>query len=262
MAASSGAEGGVNDQGSQRLDSPVADLTVFFPAHDEEGNVEAVVRGALRVLPRITADFEVLVVDDGSRDRTAEIVLGLAREDPRVRLARHETNLGYGAALRTGFREARKSLVFWTDGDDQFDLEELPRFVSELRRADVVIGYRLNRQDPPVRRLNGFAWSTLVRLLFRVRSRDVDCAYKVAPRRLLEALRCRADGAMISTEFLARAQQAGARIREVGVHHRPRRHGVSSGGDIRVILRAFRELFRLYGELRGGETAVRGWRTG
>ena len=229
-------------------------LSIFFPCHDEEANVEEAVRAALRVGPRVADDFEVIVVDDGSTDRTAEVSRRLAAEDARVRLVRHETNRGYGGALVTGIRAARGDLVFWTDGDNQFDLDELPAFLSELARADVVIGYRIDRQDHWMRRLNGVLWSGLVRLLFRVRSRDVDCAFKVVPRRWLTDLPLASRGAMISTELLVRLGRRGARIVERGVRHRPRRFGEASGAKLAVIVRAFGELFRLYGELthRGG----------
>ncbi len=225
-------------------------LTVFFPAHDEAENLPGVLESALRVLPRITDDFEIIVVDDGSTDGTAAVVDAIRARDGRVRLVRHEKNLGYGAALRSGFAAATRDLVFFTDGDGQFDLEELPAFLARRADAPVVIGYRIDRQDSRLRRFNGFAWSLLVRLLLGVRSRDVDCAYKVFPRTLVQSLRLEAEGAMISTEMLARIQARGVRILEVGVHHRPRLHGLSSGANPAVILRAFVELFRLGGRLR------------
>jgi glycosyltransferase involved in cell wall biosynthesis len=228
----------------------VRSLSIFFPAHNEEGNVARAVASALEILPLVADHHEVIVVDDGSTDRTADIVEEIASGDPRVRLVRHERNQGYGAALRSGFAASSMEHVFFTDADNQFDLGELPRFLGHLSGADVVIGYRIDRQEGRLRRFNGFAWSALVRLLFRIRSRDVDCAYKVVPRELLDRIELGTGGAMISTELLARLQGLGAAIAECGVRHLPREHGQSSGGNLRVIIRAFGEMFRLLGRLR------------
>lgn len=225
-------------------------LTAFFPAHDEEDNVVPMAEAMLRVLPEVAAAWELVIVDDGSRDRTAERANELARLWPGVRVVHHETNRGYGAAIRSGLAAARHEWVFYTDGDRQFEPRQITRLVAELPRADVVVGYRARRADNVVRRLNTFAWNTLIRLLFGVRVRDVDCAFKLLPRSALEGLALEAEGAMISTELLAHLVRRGQRIVEVPIDHFPRVSGTPSGGDPRVIVRAFRELARLYPRIR------------
>ena len=168
-----------------------------------------------------------------------------------MRVVVHPTNRGYGAALRSGVRAAQQPWVLLTDADLQFDLRELVDFVPLAAQADLIAGWRIARQDPLHRRLNAAAWNWLVRSLFDLPVRDVDCAFKLVRRDLLEDIPLTSGGAMISTELVVRAVAAGGRVREVGVHHRPRVAGEQSGANPRVVLRAFRELARLQGELRG-----------
>ncbi len=230
-------------------------LSASFPAHDEQENVVPMIESLLAILPRIADRFEVIVVDDGSRDATFERAQAVAERDPRVRVIRHEVNRGYGAAVWTGLRAGRFEYAFFTDGDRQFDVEQLADLVPLLADHDVVVGYRVNRQDHWIRILNAHAWNWLVRTLFHVPVRDVDCAFKLFRRSALEGLEVRSGGAMFSAELIARLGARGARIVEVPVRHLPREQGTSSGGSPRVIARAFRELFALYRELRS--TAAR-----
>ncbi|MCG3127692.1 MAG: Dodecaprenyl-phosphate galacturonate synthase [Phycisphaerae bacterium] len=225
-------------------------LSLFFPCYNEEANVERVTRAAVEVGGTITDDFEVLIVNDGSRDRTGEIADRLAGEIPNVRAVHNQPNRGYGGALARGFRECRKNWIFYTDGDGQFDFKELPALIPLLEQCDIVSCYRLNRQDALHRKLNALCWSTLVNLLFRFGLRDVDCAFKIYPRTFIERIEMKSTGALIDTEMLAKAKYMGLRIRQVGVHHYPRTAGQQTGANFRVILRAFRELFKLYGEIR------------
>jgi len=223
------------------------ELAVSFvlPAYDEEPNIEQAISEATGVAERLFAEHEVVVVDDGSRDRTAELVQSIAERDPRVRLVSHGENRGYGEALRTGFLEARLPFVFFTDADLQFDLAELSQFLQYAGTVDVVAGYRKNRQDRLPRRLMAYGWNLLVRVLFYVPVRDIDCAFKLFDRRVLREVDIESVGAMVNTELMVKLGRAGASVVEVGVTHRPRRAGKARGANLRVILTAFREVRRM-----------------
>ncbi len=229
---------------------PKLDLSVFFPTYNEEHNIEALVMRAVDTLKRLAGRWEVIIVDDGSRDRTPEIAARLTQTVPGVRSVRHERNRGYGAAVKTGLQECRLEWVFFTDGDGQFDVTELERLLPATAEADFIAGYRRNRQDPWIRKLNAFAWGTLVRTLFGLNIRDIDCAFKLFQRRVLDAGGFRSDSALISTELLVRAKKLGYRFKQIGVRHLPRLAGRQTGAHPKVILHAFKELFQLYGQLR------------
>jgi glycosyltransferase involved in cell wall biosynthesis len=218
---------------------------------------DLVLRAIRSVLAQTFDDFEILVVDDGSTDDTRAVAEAAAAADPRVRVLVHEHNRGYGAALRTGIEGARCDWILLTDADLQFDLGELTRLLEPAQRHDVVVGFRMVRMDPLPRRANAYAWNRLVGLVFDLDVRDVDCAFKLVRRELAQHLGLSADGAMISTELLARARLAGASITEIGVHHRPRLAGRSSGADPAVVLTAFRELRRIRADLDGTPSAGR-----
>ncbi|HEY6759695.1 MAG TPA: glycosyltransferase family 2 protein [Baekduia sp.] len=237
----------------------LAGISIVLPCHDEAGNVERMVAEATAAARAVADAHEILIVDDGSRDPTRAVAQAEADRDPRVRLLVHEVNRGYGAALRTGFAAARLEWVFLTDADCQFDLMELTAAAPLALSCDLVCGYRVHRADPLHRRLNARAWNRLVRSTFGgLGVRDVDCAFKLMRRDLVQALPLQADGAVVSTELIVRARMAGARIGELGVTHRPRAAGRSSGASPAVVLRAFRELRALRAGLRaeaaGGAT--------
>lgn len=225
-------------------------LTIFFPCHNEEANVERVTRSAVEVGRRVADDLEVIIVDDGSTDRTGEIADRLAAEIPEVRAVHNRPNRGYGGALQRGFRAATKNWIFYTDGDGQFDLGELPRLLPLLGTHDVVSCFRLDRQDSWLRKLNAWAWTVLVNLLFGLRLRDIDCAFKIYPKPFIDQIELHSTGALIDTEMLAKARNRGLSIAQLGVHHYPRTAGEQSGANLRVILRAFKELFKLYRRIR------------
>ena len=224
-------------------------LSVFYPCYNEQDNVRRVVGEALAVLPALVDDFEIILVDDGSTDRTGEIVDELAAGDERISAVHHPVNRGYGAALQSGFRAATKELVFYTDGDGQFDIAELDKLLDLIDQYDIVSGRRCNRQDNFVRRLNAWLWGRLVTWVLGFRCRDVDSAFKLYRREVFERIEMKSTGALIDAEILARAIRAGYTLTEVPVGHRPRLAGQSTGAKLSVILRAFKELFRLRKEI-------------
>lgn len=210
--------------------------------------MEAVVRGALDVLPRFADDIEVTVIDDGSTDRTGRIADDLARADPRVRVVHHGTRRGYGGAVRSGLVSATKEFIFFTDGDRQFDIADVGRLIAAIDGVDAVMGYRLKRQDPPRARFVAWVYSWVIRFLFLGGFRDVDCAFKLFRREVFERVpleRVRSNGAFFSAELLITLRRAGIRTREVGVPHYPRTAGRAKGQQPKVILRAIRDLLRL-----------------
>ena len=216
-------------------------LSIFFPFHNEEENIERVVGAALEAAVAVTDDYEVIGVDDGSGDRTGEIGDRLAAE-----------NRGYGGALQSGFAAATKDYVFFSDGDGQFDLGELPKLVELIAggECDLALGYRVQRADSFMRSVNAKLYKTLIRILFGLKVRDIDCAFKLIDRKVFEQVTLESEGALISAELLIKARKAGFRFREVGVGHYPRTAGEQSGANLGVILRTFVEIARLWRKLR------------
>ncbi len=222
-------------------------LTIAMPAYNEAENIPAMIEEVTRVIATLTHDFEVIVVDDGSRDETAHVIGQMAQQFPQVRLVRHEVNRGYGTAVWSGLTNATKELIFFTDADRQFDINEITKLLAQVPYADLVVGHRAPRRDPFMRRLNGHGWSWLVTILFGYTARDIDCAFKLMRRQVVDHLRdeVQSGGATFSAEFLVRAKRAGFCIAEVPINgHRPRVAGNPTGAKPTVILRAFKELVR------------------
>ncbi len=227
----------------------VARLSYFFPAHNEEANLRGLVDEALQTLPGLAETFEIVIVDDGSRDSTGSIADELAASHPDlVRAIHHPTNLGYGAALLSGFRAARHDLVAFTDGDRQFrvaDLSRLTERLAEPDHPDVVLGYRIKRMDPLIRTLYARAYRFANLVWFQLRVRDVDCACKLFRRNALEEVAVESSGAFFSAELLIKLKTAGRSIAEVGIPHHPRTAGSATGAKPSVVLRAVRDFWRL-----------------
>jgi len=225
------------------------DLSIVFPVFDEARNVAPLIEHTLAWAPRVARSFEVIVVDDGSRDGSAAAVERARAGDPRIRLVRHARNLGYGAALRSGLRAARGRRIFFTDAELQFDLAELERLLAHADAFDLVAGYLAPRRDPWGRRVLAFGWGAIVRAVFGLRVRDIDCAFKLYRREVIDAIPIESIGAFVNTEILLRAERLGFRIHQVPVSHHPRRQGRQSGARPRVIVRALLEVLRFRREL-------------
>ncbi len=224
-------------------------LSWFFPAHNEEANLEPLVAEARAALPDLAEAWEIVIVDDGSRDRTPRLADELASADPgRVRVVHHATNLGYGAALRSGFAAASYDVVAFTDGDRQFRVADIGRLIDRLREPDapdVVAGYRIRRADPLVRTLYARLYRLANRIFFGLTVRDVDCACKLFRREALSGLRVESGGAFFSAELLIKLRASGRRVAEVGVPHYPRTAGSPTGAKPSVVLRAVRDFWAL-----------------
>ena len=227
----------------------VAALSYFFPAHNEEANLEGLVLEALAALPALAERFEIIAIDDGSKDQTPKIADRLAAANPDlVRVVHHPTNLGYGAALRSGFRAARYELVAFTDGDRQFRVADLGRLTARLTgpdAPDAVVGFRIRRADPVIRTLYARLYKLANRTLFGLRVRDVDCACKLFRREALAGVRVESGGAFFSAELLIKARAAGRKVAEVGVEHYPRTAGSATGAKPSVVWRAVKDFWGL-----------------
>ena len=227
----------------------VGRLSYFFPAHNEEANLRGLVDEALETLPGLAGTFEIVIVNDGSRDATPAIADELTAAHPGVvRAVHHPTNLGYGAALLSGFRAARYELIAFTDGDRQFRVTDLARLTERLAaadRPDIVAGYRIKRADPLIRTLYARAYRFANRVWFGLRVRDVDCACKLFTRASLEGVRVESGGAFFSAELLIRIRNLDRSIVEVGVPHYPRTAGSPTGARPSVIGRAVKDFWAL-----------------
>jgi glycosyltransferase involved in cell wall biosynthesis len=222
----------------------MSSLSIVLPAYNEEANVEQAVEQVSAVAQQLGMDYEIILVNDGSADRTGEIARELAQRIPNFRLVEHYPNRGYGGSLKAGFAAATKELIAFTPSDNQFDFHEISLLLDRLDEADIVSGYRANRQDPLIRKFNALGWNSVVRLLFGRLCRDIDCGFKLFRREILEHVKIVSDGAMIDTEFLAGAKARGYRITDVPVTHLPRVTGEATGANLKVIVKAFRDLAR------------------
>lgn len=224
-------------------------ISVFFPFHNEQDNVRRVYESAREVLGTLGLDYEIILVDDGSTDQTPQIVDAIAAADPRVKVVHHRAKSGYGAALQSGFRAAAKTLVFYTDGDCQFDLNELPPLLPLMKEYDIVSCYRINRKENARRRLYAWLWTWLICTLFGLKIRDMNCAFKLYKRKIFDVIKMESKGTLLNSEILARAKRRGFTMTQVGVHHYPRTAG-KAGPKTKVIFKAFRELGRIYWKIR------------
>ena len=228
----------------------LSSLSIFFPAYNEEENITRTINDALSSAGKFTSDYEVIVVNDGSVDQTKNLVKKIASRNVHVRLHNHTHNKGYGAAIKTGLDACTKDWIFFTDSDGQFHFDELDKFVTHKDDADLIIGYRENRQDPMHRIIIA---KYLLRfwnyVLFGISPRDVDCAYKLFKRSVYKSISLITESAITETEFLVRATRGGYSYLELPVHHYPRLYGKQTGGNAKVIIKALRESIALWSSL-------------
>ncbi len=231
----------------------VPELSIFFPFWNEEKNIEKVIKNAIPVAKKVADKWEIIVVDDGSSDKTLEIAQKLAKEMPNLIVVSHGKNRGYGAALKSGFKSAKYEYVVFNDGDGQFDFSEIREFLNRIGKSDIVIGYRKKRLDNPFRHLLMNLLKIWDLLFFGFYFRDIDCGFKLFKKEALKKISpLRSEGAMITTEILAKAKRKKLKISQVEVNHYPRIYGDQSGGNIRVIVRAIKESFSLWLSLNYG----------
>ncbi len=248
-----GTEDGKAHQERPAITAPLTTrgLSVVLPAYNEEAVIADTVQRCVRVLESVAPDYQIVVVDDGSHDRTGEIADALAAENPRVTVVHNRPNRGYGGALIAGFNAVSKPLAFFMDSDGQFDIDDIALLLPLAEQGyRTVLGYRKHRKDPPLRILNAWGWNRLVSLLFGLRVRDVDCAFKLYDTALVRVCDIRSEGAMVNTEMLVKLSKLRVPFVQVPVRHYPRVHGSATGANLRVIVHAFRELLRLRRKLR------------
>jgi glycosyltransferase involved in cell wall biosynthesis len=219
---------------------------VFFPAYNDAPSLPGLIERTFATLEEHASDYEVIVVDDGSRDSTADVLGTLAARYPRLRIITHKTNRGYGGALRSGFTAATKDLVFYTDGDGQYDVRELPKLLTRMRPGiGLVNGYKLERNDPRHRIWIGNVYNACARFLFRIRLRDIDCDFRLIRRDLLESIGLTCTSGTICVELVRKLEMT-CDVAEVGVHHYPRLHGRSQFFRVRSLAVTFAQLLRLW----------------
>ena len=235
------------------MNKKVPALSVFFPFWNEEKNIENVIKSAIPAANKVAEKWEIIAVDDGSSDKTLKIAEKIAKTNPNLIVVSHDSNRGYGAALRSGFEKSKYDLIVFTDGDGQFDFSQVNKFLKKIEKSDIVIGYRKKRFDNPIRHVLMNLLRVWDFVFFGFIFKDIDCGFKMFKKGALEKiLPFKSEGAMITTEILAKAKRAKLKIVQVEVSHYPRTYGDQSGGNLRVIVRAIRESFALWQDLHYG----------
>ena len=231
----------------------IKELSVFLPCYDEAENLPKTVKNVLTNLKRVAEKYELIIVNDGSKDDTRPVAEELAAKDDSIRIVNHPINRGYGAAFKSGLYASKFAWISFIDADGQFDFSEIDQFIKTQNEtaADLVIGYYRRRQVPFFRKLNSFAWQTVVFLLFGLRVRDIDCGFKLINKKVVDSIaKLESErGAFISSEFLIKAKKKGYRIVEIPVTHYPRLKGEGTGAKLNVIIKSFIDLFRLWEKL-------------
>lgn len=227
-------------------------LSVVLPAYNEEENIGIVLDDVFAYLNKNRILGEVIVINDGSRDRTLELLNNYSEKINNLVIVSHPKNLGYGAALRSGFAKATGDLIFFMDSDRQFDINELGLFLYKIKDYDFLVGYRKNRQDQRHRILMAGIFRYITRVLFGIWVRDVDCAFKLFKKDVVKGVPLISDGALINLEIFARAERKGYKFIELPITHFPRQGGASKGATIRVIFKALINVLSLRSKFRKG----------
>ena len=227
----------------------VSEISLFLPTYNEEEVIAQTIKKSDKILKKIAAKYEILVVNDGSTDDTAKVVKKLIEKNDNIRMITHDPNRGYGGALKSGLKESKYSHISFIDSDGQFDYSEIDKFLPYLGQFDLVIGYRLDRQDNILRKLNALLWKLWVWLLFGLWVKDIDCGFKVVKDDVVDNITLSTESAFTEAEFLIRAKQQGFSFKQVGVHHYPRTVGTATGADFKVIFKAVKESILLWYKL-------------
>lgn len=220
-------------------------LSIIYPAYNEQENIEGTILKSYKFAKDHFKDFEIIIVDDGSRDKTNLIARSVSKKISQVRVIKNVRNLGYGATVWKGLRAASKDLIFFSDSDQQFDINELKKLINHIDNNDVVIGYRKKRQDSFLRVLNMVCWRIAVFCFLGLRYKDIDCAFKLFEKKVLHSLNIKSKGATFSAELLYKIKSRGYKIKEIAVSHYPRVKGKATGANPKVIARAIRDLLLL-----------------
>lgn len=224
----------------------LSSLSIFFPAFNEEDNIKIALNKALKIAPTLSNKYEVIVIDDGSKDKTVEVVEEFIKKNKNVKLVKHKTNQGYGGALKTGFSNSKNDYITYMDADNQFDFYDLKKLVDQIANNDVVVGFRIKRADSFVRVMNGRLWNLLCSILLRLPIKDIDCGFKLVRKKVIDTIPpLESNGATISAELLVKAGNRGFKIAQVGLNHKPRTLGAATGGNPLHIFRAFNDLVQL-----------------
>ncbi len=229
----------------------ISELSVFFPAYNEEKNIEATVRSAKKVLNKVAHKWEILIVNDGSTDKTGEIARRLAKEDERIKVITHSPNRGYGGALKSGFANSRFRWVCFTDSDGQFDFSEIKKFLPYTKDTDLILGFRLKRADPFIRKVYTAVWALIPRLIWGLKVKDYSCGFKLIRKKVFDEVQpLVGEEKVTQIELLVKAKKKEFKFKEVGVRHFPRKYGKQTGADLKVVLKSIGDLYNLWRKLR------------
>lgn len=229
----------------------IEELSVFFPCYNEEKNIKNTVSKAISVLNKVAKKWEIILINDGSKDNTAKVLDQIkSKNSKEIKIITHNPNRGYGAALKSGLYNSQYKWIAFSDSDGQFDFGEITKFIDKQKetKSDVVIGYYLSRKVSKATILTSKIWEIIVFILFGLKVTDIDCGFKLINKKVVETIpKLEAErGAFISSEFLIKAKKAGFKITELGVHHYPRVEGQATGRNIKVIIKSFTDLFSLW----------------